>query len=104
MKKERGKMTKKRIKLEIVKDFYGDDDHETERLGFVHQGMFITEPDSSECGRFMVDPTQEYGLTKKEFDLIMKFNKIHDLSDKSIDFELGLTEQEQIEIERKKLG
>ena len=97
-------MTKKRIKLEIVKDYYGDDDYETERLGFVYEGMFITEPDSSECGRFMVDPTQEYGLTKKEFDLIMKFNKIHDLSDKPIDFELGLTEQEQIEIERKKLG
>ena len=73
-------MSKKRIKLEIVKDFYGDDDHETERLGFVHEGMFITEPDASECGRFMVDPTKEYGLTKKEFDLIMKFNTVHDLS------------------------
>ena len=73
-------MTKKRIKLEIVKDYYGDDDYMTERLGFVHDDMFITEPDMSECGRFEVDPTKEYGLTKKEFDLIMKFNTVHDLS------------------------
>ena len=68
------------IKLEIVKDYYGDDDHETERLGFVHDDVFITEPDTSECGRFEVDPIKEYGLTKKQFDMIMNFNKIHDLS------------------------
>lgn len=80
MKKEREKMTKKRIKLEIVKDYYGDDDHETERLGFVHDDVFITEPDMSECGRFEVNPMKEYGLTKKEADLIINFNKTHDLS------------------------
>ena len=73
-------MTKKRIKMEIVKGYYGGDDHEAERLGFVHGGVFITEPDTSACGRFEVDPTKEYGLTKKEFDLIMKFNTVHDLS------------------------
>tara|TARA_R110002049_G_C8868603_1_gene538856 strand:+ start:197 stop:418 length:222 start_codon:yes stop_codon:yes gene_type:complete len=73
-------MTKKRIKLELNKDYYGDDDYMTERLGFVHEGMFITEPDMSECGRFEVDPTKEYGLTKKEADLIINFNKTHDLS------------------------
>ena len=70
----------KMIKLEIMKDYYGDDDHETERLGFEHEGFFITEPDTSECGRFEVDPIKEYGLTKKQFDMIMNFNKIHDLS------------------------
>ena len=49
-------------------------------LGFEHNGFFITEPNSSECGRFEVDPIKEYGLTKKQVDMIENFNKIHDLS------------------------
>ena len=49
-------------------------------LGFEHKGFFITEPSTSECGRFEVDPIKEYGLTKKQVDMIENFNKIHDLS------------------------
>ena len=69
MKKEREKMIQE-IELKIVDDL----------LGFEHNGFFITEPNSSECGRFEVDPIKEYGLTKKQFDMIMNFNKTHDLT------------------------
>ena len=69
MRKEREKMIQE-IELKIVDDL----------LGFEHEGFFITEPNSSECGRFEVDPIKEYGLTKKQFDMIMNFNKTHDLS------------------------
>ena len=70
-------------KLSLVKNYYGDDDYETERLGFEHEGFFITEPDTSECGRFIFsidDACKYYGITKKQFRMIMKFNQIHDLS------------------------
>ena len=69
MRKEREKMIQE-IELKIVDDL----------LGFEHEGFFITEPNSSECGRFEVDPIKEYGLTKKQFDMIMNFNKTHDQS------------------------
>ena len=69
MRKEREKMIQE-IELKIVDDL----------LGFEHEGFFITEPNSSECGRFEVDPIKEYGLTKKQVDMIENFNKIHDLS------------------------
>ena len=69
MRKEREKMIQE-IELKIVDDL----------LGFEHEGFFITEPNSSECGRFEVDPIKEYGLTKKQVDMIMNFNKTHDLS------------------------
>jgi len=69
MRKEREKMIQE-IELKIVDDL----------LGFEHEGFFITEPNSSECGRFEVDPIKEYGLTQKQFDMIENFNKIHDLS------------------------
>ena len=69
MRKEREKMIQE-IELKIVDDL----------LGFEHEGFFITEPSTSECGRFEVDPIKEYGLTQKQFDMIENFNKIHDLS------------------------
>ena len=46
------------VKLKKVKDYYGDNDFETTRLGFVHDDFFITEPFTSECGRFEVDPDE----------------------------------------------
>lgn len=33
------------------------------KIGFVHEGMFITDPWLTDCGRFEVDPRLEYGLT-----------------------------------------
>ena len=75
--------------------------HSNGMLGFEHEGFFIIEPRMSTCGRFEVDPYEEYGLNDKQVAMIEKFNTVHDLSDKPIDFTLGFTEQEQIEIERK---
>ena len=43
------------------------------KLGFDFEGFFITDPYTSTCCRFEVDPMKEYGLTKKQ---INKFNKI----------------------------
>ena len=64
----------KKVKLRKVKDYYGDNDYETTRLGFVHEGFFITEPFTSECGRFEVDPRKEYGLTVDQATEISEFN------------------------------
>lgn len=58
------------IELKIVDDL----------LGFEHEGFFITEPNSSECGRFEVDPMEYYGVTSEQVDLIMKFNKTYDFT------------------------
>ena len=49
-------------------------------LGFEHEGYFIIEPRSSVCGRFEVDPYEEYGLNEEQVAQIENFNKIHDLS------------------------
>jgi hypothetical protein len=46
-----------------------------EIMGFNHMGMFITDPTTTECGRFEVDPIKEYGLTQKQVDKILKHNK-----------------------------
>ena len=35
-------------------------------LGFDHDGFFITDPFTSECGRFEVDPIAFYGLTAEQ--------------------------------------
>ena len=63
------------VKLKKVTDYYGDNDFETTRLGFVHDDFFITEPFTSECGRFEVDPLTYYGLTQQQVDEIDKFNQ-----------------------------
>ena len=44
-------------------------------LGFVHECFFITEPFTSECGRFEVDPMKEYGLTQQQVHEMDKFNQ-----------------------------
>ena len=49
-------------------------------LGFEHEGYFIIEPRSSVCGRFEVDPYEEYGLNEEQVAQIENFNRIHDLS------------------------
>ena len=40
MRKREEKM--KKVKLKKVKDYYGDNDYETTRMGFVHEDFFIT--------------------------------------------------------------
>ena len=41
------------VKLKKVTDYYGDNDFETTRLGFVHED-FYNRTFTSECGRFEV--------------------------------------------------
>ena len=74
---KREKMNKYRPKWNDIEIYL---DKDIGLLGFEHKGFFITEPNSSECGRFEVDPIKEYGLTQKQIDMIENFNKIHDLS------------------------
>ena len=35
-------------------------------LGFDYDGIFITDANMSECGRFHVNPIQHYGLTLEQ--------------------------------------
>lgn len=43
-------------------------------FGFERNGMFITDPLSSECGRFEVDPQEAYGISKEEAAAIVRLN------------------------------
>ena len=65
----------KKVKLKKVKDYYGDNDYETTRMGFVHEDFFVTEPFTSECGRFEVNPLKYYGLTQHQLYELDKFNQ-----------------------------
>lgn len=47
-------------------------------LGFSLNGMFITNPFVSECGRFEVDPVETYGLSRSDADQLVAFNKLVD--------------------------
>mgnify|MGYP003134584984 CR=1 FL=1 len=49
-------------KRDIPKDVYTSDGE----LGFMHNGVFITNPFVSECGRFPADPIEDYGLTDEQ--------------------------------------
>ena len=73
MRKREEKM--KKVKLKKVKDYYGDNDYETTRMGFVHEDFFVTEPFTSECGRFEVNPLKYYGLTQHQLYELDKFNQ-----------------------------
>ncbi len=67
-----------------IKDTYGNDEFETTRMGFVFGDMWITEPFTSECGRFVVCPEEYYGITYDEANMIMKYNMI---MKRTIDYE-----------------
>ena len=59
-------MTNKNIKLK----------KEDGKLGFVSEyGIFVTDPFESECGRFMMDPIKDYGLTQKQVDEMVSEEK-----------------------------
>ena len=50
---------------------------EDNKLGFDFGGCYwITDPLSSTCGRFEVNPQREYGLTKKQVKQLIKHNKL----------------------------
>ena len=62
-------MTNKNIKLK----------KEDGKLGFVSEyGIFVTDPFESECGRFMMDPIKDYGLTQKQVDQMVKANDLEE--------------------------
>ena len=62
-------MTNKKIKLEKING----------KLGFVSEyGTFITDCFESECGRFMMDPIKDYGLTQKQVDQMVKANDLEE--------------------------
>ena len=66
------------VKFKKVKDYYGDNDFETTRLGFVHDDFFITELFSQMRIDVKVDPMKEYGLTQQQTHEIDKFNYYSD--------------------------
>ena len=76
-------MTNKKIKLEKTDG----------KLGFVsEEGIFVTDPFESECGRFMMDPIKDYGLTQKQVDEMGKANDLEEELGIWSDFALeGLT-------------
>jgi len=76
-------MTNKKIKLEKTDG----------KLGFVsEEGIFVTDPFESECGRFMMDPIKDYGLTQKQVDKMVKANDLEEELGIWSDFALeGLT-------------
>ena len=62
-------MTNKNIKLK----------KEDGKLGFVSEyGIFVKDPFESECGRFMMDPIKDYGLTQKQVDEMVKVNGLEE--------------------------
>ena len=64
-------MTQK-IELKIEDSFLGFD--------YLYNDQFITDPTLDEDGEFTVNPMEYYGVTSEQVDLIMNFNKTHDLS------------------------
>ena len=40
------------------------------KLGFDKDGVFITDPFKSSCGRFLADPRKDYGLTSDQIEQI----------------------------------
>ena len=62
-------MTNKNIKLK----------KEDGKLGFVSEyGTFITDCFESECGRFLMNPIKDYGLTQKQVDQMVKANDLEE--------------------------
>ena len=63
------------------------------KLGFVsEEGIFVTDCFESECGRFMMDPIKDYGLTQKQVDKMVEVNGLEEELGIWSDFALeGLT-------------
>lgn len=61
---------------------YPDKDFHEDRFGriaFVHQGIDITDPMSSECSRFEIDPMY-YGIKMFDAVAMCSFNAVFDIS------------------------
>jgi hypothetical protein len=62
--------------LEPSKEWSLDRYEDGPQLGFVHDGVFITDPTRSDCGRFDEDPICTYGLTPTGIVTLMLINGI----------------------------
>lgn len=47
-------------------------------FGFVWNAFFISDPFVSECSRFAVDPTENYGISREDADKLRHLNKLLD--------------------------
>lgn len=47
-------------------------------FGFILNDMLISDPFSSECGRFKVDPTETYGVSQEDAMQLVELNKLVD--------------------------
>lgn len=45
-----------------------------EAYGCTINGTFVVNPYTSVCGRFTVDPSETYGLTREEADAVVRAN------------------------------
>lgn len=45
-------------------------------FGFERNSFFIFDPMSSECSRFIVDPTENYGISKEDAAELARLNKL----------------------------
>ena len=48
------------------------------KLGFDYYGTFITDCFESDCGRFVMDPIKDYGLTDSQVKQMIKTNNLQD--------------------------
>ena len=62
-------MTNKKIKLEKPDG----------KLGFDYYGTFITDCFESDCGRFVMDPIKDYGLTDSQVKQMIKTNNLQEV-------------------------
>ena len=44
------------------------------KLGFNHDGFFITDPFVSECSHYVLDPIKDYALTKDQTNDMIQYN------------------------------
>ena len=77
--------------LRELRERYPDKEFEIDaisgKIGFVIEGMFITDPWLSDCGRFTVMPNKEYGVRIVDACKMKAFN-------------LPIEDAEQVEFER----
>lgn len=62
--------------IEPSKEWSLDRYEDGPQIGFVHDGVFITDPTRSECGRFDEDPIRTYHLTPEGIVTLMLLNGI----------------------------
>ena len=48
-----------------------EESYMSEEKGFEYEGIWITDPTVSECGRFEVDPITYYGLTQEQVEELL---------------------------------